>query len=258
MAAHTFSGPKLKIARGRLHITELERDILDYLAREPRVMLLQVNEQTGKHKLAIKWRELTPDGLSLVFGDAVHNFRTALDILANDLVALSGATPKKVYFPFGDSQEGLEEQMKLKMKGASPDIIEIIRTFRPYRGGNEALRALHDLDIGDKHIAVIQTTVNVATPAMPLVDVPTLKPGRRILEADFSALQTEAVDLRGLPEDTDANIVTLGKVKGSSVELSIVNDLPFGGKPVIATLNELGNVAERVIQTFETHCLGRQ
>ena len=31
-----------------------------------------------------------------LFGDAVHNFRTALDILANDLVVLSGGRPKMV------------------------------------------------------------------------------------------------------------------------------------------------------------------
>ncbi len=137
MKAKPFDGPKLKLARGREHTANLKAKISDYLSRDPWAALLQLNRKTNEHRIAFKGREEIPLHFSAIFGDAVHNFRTALDILANDLVALSGVQPKKVYFPFGDSASGFEVQMKEKMKQAPPDIQSIVRGFAPYRGGNE-------------------------------------------------------------------------------------------------------------------------
>ena len=40
---------------------------------------------------------------------------------------------------------------------AGPDAVALLKKFEPYRGGNNLLRGLHDLDIEDKHKALILT-----------------------------------------------------------------------------------------------------
>ncbi len=262
MVLKPFDGPKLKIARGREHAADLQAKISNYLSRDPWAVLLQLNRKTNEHRIALKGREEIPMIFSAIFGDAVHNFRTALDILANDLVALSGSQPKKVYFPFGDSASGFEDQMKEKMKQAPPDIQAIVRTFAPYHGGNEVLRALHALDIGDKHVAIMTAQASAATPPLPMgrrTVGPSPLPGytRITVEADFGAMKTIPIDLTGFPVDVDAAYVeTIGKTIGSEITLMIAKGLPLEGQPVIKTLNDMGNLVERIVQTFEAHCLG--
>jgi hypothetical protein len=119
-----FEGPKLKIARGRRHAAELNTELAAYFKTDPCALFLEVNADTGNKRIALKFRNNTfiPKEFSGIFGDAVHNFRTALDILANELVAFSGVQPKKVYFPFGKDAAGFEDELKTKM-GQAPNQI---------------------------------------------------------------------------------------------------------------------------------------
>jgi hypothetical protein len=256
MASKPFTGPKLKLARGRKHVADLKAEISDYLSRDNWAVVLERHKQTGECRIALRGR-LIPDDFSAIFGDAVHNLRTALDILANDLVALSGATPKKVYFPFADSGEALEPQIQSKMKGASPDVLNIIRSLKPYRGGNELLRAIHDLDIRDKHVAIIAAGASAVTDALRFRQIPDVIPGRKSYQADFSLSSVTPIDTAGFNRDatTDDHEV-LGKMAGSEVSLIIGRGPSLTGEPVIATLNKMANLVQRIVETFEAHCLG--
>ena len=178
-----FEGSKLKIVRGRRHVTEFNAELAAYFQGDPCAVFLQVNVDTGEPGISLKFRREMPKEISAIFGDAVHNFRTALDILANDLVALSGVQPKKVYFPFGKDAAGFETELKAKMGQAPDPIKDIVRSFKPYVGGNELLRAMHDLDIGDKHVAILKMGHAGLTGALPLK-----KTGAQLwIQHDFNA-----------------------------------------------------------------------
>ena len=180
MEAKPFHGSKLKIARAETHISELADKIPVYLARDPFAVFREINTDTGKDQVSMRGREEVPDEFIGIFGDAVHNLRSALDILANDLVVLSGVTPKKVYFPFGRDPDNFEDQLNQKMAGAKPDILNVIRGVKPFPaafGGNEFLRSLHDLDIQDKHIAIIRPHLR-ASVTVPLVQIENENPKR--------------------------------------------------------------------------------
>lgn len=89
---------------------------------------------------------------SAIIGDVLHNLRAALDLLAVGLVAQNNGNPKGVHFPFADSADELERQIKDKrMLRAAPAVVDMLRALKPYRGGNLALRHVHDLDVRDKH-----------------------------------------------------------------------------------------------------------
>ncbi|MGC2781536.1 MAG: hypothetical protein WA418_38450 [Bradyrhizobium sp.] len=256
MPTKPFAGPKLKISRAECHINELEREISEYLKHDPFAVLLELNIETGKKQVSWRGREDIPERFSAIFGDAVHNLRAALDILANDVVALSGTTPKKVYFPFGMGPQHFEEQLLEKMKGAAPDILDIIRSFKPYpadKGGDEFLRSLHDLDIQDKHIAFMRANAQ-ASFSGPLKQVESTDPKVKLrFVEDFDAVKTVKFNAAGYK--IEPNIEILGKVANTPFDLVIAPDLPLQGWQVLSALDGMRDAAKRVVEVLETHCL---
>lgn len=249
-----FERPKLKVSRARKHVAEIESEVAKYLSRDPSAIVVTIDDQSKKHGLLFGQSEAIPFDIALIFGDAIHNLRGALDLLANDLVALNGVEPKKVYFPFADSGPGLDDQIKDKMRGASESAKDIVRSLKPYKGGNILLRALHDLDITDKHIDFIASGVSAATSSFVFERVRSDKPNQIKFEANFGAMRR--VPIQGDKRSAEwPGTKVLGKLADQTVRLTIGNNLPLAGSPVIETLHQLVGLVESVIQTFEAHCL---
>jgi hypothetical protein len=145
-----FAGPRLKVKRAKRHISDLNDEISAFLKRDSYRIVLENNAETGKLSWIVRITEELSDQAPLIIGDAIHNLRTALDLLACDLVRLNGGNIKKVYFPFASEGDNLNKRIKeRKIHRAGPDIVQIIKCLKPYKGGDNALWAIHDLDITD-------------------------------------------------------------------------------------------------------------
>jgi hypothetical protein len=255
-----FEGPKLKIARGRRHVAELNAELSAYLKTDPGAVFLEADINTGKKRIVLKFRDgrCIPKEFPGIFGDAVHNFRTALDILANELVSLGRVKPKKVYFPFGKDAAGFEAELKAKMGQASDAIKDIVRSLKPYIGGNDLLRAIHDLDIGDKHIAIMKIGYQGLTDALPMRKIGSHSlpggGGRLYFEVDADSIDTIQIDMTGFSDK--APYQTIGKMVGSEINCTIADNLPLQGTPVVEALNKMGDLAQSIVKTFEAHCFG--
>jgi hypothetical protein len=155
-----FEAPKLKLERARFHLKELESEVTAYFSRKPMVLVVEKPkgfEQLGSHSWTVRFREPVPKHIAPVIGDVVHNLRASLDLLACDLVRLAGKSTKEVKFPFCDNPDKLDFFIKeRKFYRAGPEAVALLKTLKPYKGGNIALRAIHDLDIRDKHEALIR------------------------------------------------------------------------------------------------------
>ena len=66
--------------------------------------------------------------------------------MACELVRLNGNRDDDVAFSFAKSAADLEHAIKSKQSAAA---ISLVRALQPYYGGNDQLRAIHDLDILD-------------------------------------------------------------------------------------------------------------
>lgn len=175
MTLPPFEAPRLKLRRARHHIADLSKQIDAYLAREPFYLEIADARTDDGFPLSKKWvvrvREEVPVEFSAIIGDAIHNLRTALDVLACELVRVNGGNDKGVHFPFADSATELPAMIKRwNMDRAKPTVVALIVTTAPFKGGNEALRALHDLDIMDKHQAIIPTSDMTGVPDIPGLD----------------------------------------------------------------------------------------
>jgi hypothetical protein len=169
-----FEAPRLKLRRARSHIGELQTEMNRYLRREPFWLeIVDAPTFTNGRKWLVHLREEPPLDFSAIIGDAIHNLRTALDVLACELVRANGQSDKDVYFPFADSAAELPKAIaKRNMRRAKPAVVVLIENAEPFTGGNHALRAIHDLDVLDKHQALIPALAMINAPEVPGYETP--------------------------------------------------------------------------------------
>lgn len=165
-----FEASRLKINRAKRHIEDLGREIKAYLDSEPLAIMVEDwtawHERGAMHAWTARIKRPVPTEFAGLVGDAVHNLRTALDVLACDLVRLNDGNTKSVYFPFCDAPNEIPHKIRDRnMHRAGPKVVKILEGLALYPGANSPLRTLHDLDVMDKHQALIPSLAAVSIPA---------------------------------------------------------------------------------------------
>jgi hypothetical protein len=154
-----YRDSRLKLKRARRHIAELEGEIAELIERQPYAIVPDCDDPCS-YGLKIRALGDVTEPLSPIVGDVIHNLRAALDLLACGLVGRKGENTRKVYFPFSTSASTFDEALqKSRIGRAGSDVVDAIRSLKPYRDGDTALWGLHGLDIEDKHRALILLAV---------------------------------------------------------------------------------------------------
>jgi len=104
-----------------------------------------------------------PDVLPVIVGEVLHNIRSSLDNLACAIASNETGSTSGTYFPFGKDETIFERELARKCKNLPSLAREMIRAVKPYKGGNDLLFTLHDLNRADKHVRLC--AVNVSTGA---------------------------------------------------------------------------------------------
>ena len=220
-----FIGSLTKLERATKFIDELETLLNDYNNDEP--YLAKLDYANNPPSVVIEWKGIGYEAMA-VLGDAVHNLRAALDLLASELARINGKGDRNVYFPFAATVADFPIAItKRNFDKAGPDAVALLYTFAPYRGGNELLRAVHDLDIEDKHTTLLET--------------------HKTNDFEYKA----TIDLANPLEST------LDSFKTGPIQHHFSKDSPLPEKPVIETLREIQEEVSRVIKAFRDLILNR-
>jgi hypothetical protein len=212
-----FRAPALKLARARQHLAELRDVIAAYVAAGVAEARTEVGPDGGLRLLG--WNVAgPPDVLSPIMGDILHNLRAALDLMACEICGDFNAR-----FPFAKDEKELETMIDKRLFcKAGPEAVQLLREFKPYKeGGNKELRALHDLDIHDKHKALI------------------LAPG---------ILASLSVTWEASPDGTEPPKL---KSQEGPFELFMPRDSTLAGRPAIQTLEELVELTAGIVEAFK-------
>ncbi|MGV9007349.1 MAG: hypothetical protein ACOH1H_11495 [Brevundimonas sp.] len=146
----------LKLDRAELHINDLERVVTDFLAEKPYSLVIRQDPNLGKGTLSIKQHKPVPETLPLILGDALHNTRSALDLLAVGLVGVRAIKPWEVQFPFTRQKANVRSQIiQRQFHLVSDELADAVEALEPYPGGKNGLYELHALDISDKHKIIL-------------------------------------------------------------------------------------------------------
>lgn len=225
---HMIEDCALKIERASRHLVELREMLRAHEASHPPIT-------TTKHSLdgSLTHLDMTtfayPRAVSGPLGDVIHNLRATLDILAVALVERSSDNAKGVFFPIASSKIAFGKQLKnshLSRAGAAA--VEAVKALQPYKGGNDDLWGLHDLDIRDKHHAIIPVDSREITPAIEPYDI-----------------------------NFDTGTAKVRVVPGSEGKAFAVFPLggPFASEEVVSTLERLVALVTSVAQEFDRRSL---
>jgi hypothetical protein len=164
----SFDGCLVKVKRAKEHRDALKSEIgavFAELNNLPRVGT-KYEEETGDYILYVSYMpDLSAliERASLLFGDGIHNLRSALDHLVYTLALVHKngkiEDPRRLAFPITDSEKDWRGQV-YRLKEISAEDRTIIEWYQPYnalaRGGQPVgsptlLGYLRDLDDWDKH-----------------------------------------------------------------------------------------------------------
>ncbi len=186
----SLTGVWAKIERGHEHCNRYGAYIADFFSVETNKPRLGVkfDPKTGEHVLYVQsapdWTDFKKR-TALLIGDAVQNFRSALDYLVYQLAILHTndniQTPEVVQFPITDSQVQFDSaaltSRRSGLREIHPDQATVIKGFQPYHGRHTVtidrvvcnpLMFLREVSNADKHRLL--TTVFVITQAMGIID----------------------------------------------------------------------------------------
>ncbi len=236
-----FQGAKLKIKRAEHHIGDLQASVDAFLKTD--FHTLGIEHDQGINILKLEAKPL-PDEIPLLIGDAVHNLRTALDHVAWEIVTKAGGVPTRwLSFPILETPEKVVAALNGEIKVAGADIVDsILNTIQPYKGGNNALWSLHQIDLVDKH-RILVPTVSVTS----LFDVRAEDENHNTFRARSMTIGGDGV-LRAFATDAKLHIQSYGQ---ATFAVLFQQGQAFEGKPVIPTLRQLVQLVSGIIQTIE-------
>jgi hypothetical protein len=234
----------LKVDRAREHIRELHSEIRRFHSRDPYSIVENLDPETGESVKTLRIRRRMPPRLAVIVGDVVHNLRSSLDHLAWQLVLANHEVPtRRTAFPISDTVAEFESRGLRKIQGVGHEAACLIKGLKPFKGGNDALWSLHQLNIIDKHRLLV--TIDLVRQGMrmggvelvfqPFVRLP-LKSGAELARGPEIRVIDDGVEMK--PE--------------------FVLDIAFGepeivkGNSLVPTLEKLADSVQAVIKKFRS------
>jgi hypothetical protein len=250
MTADPLHGPRLKIRQSQERADDLEALVTGLFKATPFALVPDdLDPTTGDRWLRIKLVGSLPERVHSLVSEAVHPLRSALDLSAAALARANGASDAHIHFPFAGSRQDFEAALQgKKVKGIDAVAVDVIRRFQPYKGGNDFLWALNQLDNLDKHrdLVPVGTVGNVAAVGLHVrnAKVGFLMSGDRRLDKGIrvSNLGPDG-EIRASNEPMSGFHISAGVAFDDGVDV-------LAGELVVPTLRKLAGVAEEIVNAL--------
>lgn len=228
-------------------LPDLSKRLKDWLTRGVTIQKKELPPPAESNLIVAVENELLPLYFQAEVGAYINSIRSGLDVLAMVLVKRHDLKigEDRVLFPIAKSKEDFERD-----GGSARKFVEdlpklerqLIDHLKPYQGGNEALWALHHLDIVRKHRRLLNARLKPIHMSIQ----------GTLAEGDFTPLGGEGSIQVGAE-------TVLGMIKKGVPPLSVRTSFYVGideegfaaGKPVEAVLAQLASAATYAIKLFD-------
>jgi len=198
-------GVQSKIARANEHCNTLYESVTQAIKSHPNRVSHNFDPDTFEHV----WRLESdpppiPARVNAILGDAIYNYRSALDHLVWSLVLANEEVPTRANeFPIFIDEIEFEKQCQRKLRGVSAEAKDIIAKAQPCYGGHQSFWLLQELSNIDKHRYFPLVFVNVANIDIQRFSIP---PKTTItVTINTAPLERGAEIIRVTHEDVDVN-----------------------------------------------------
>jgi hypothetical protein len=165
--APQLHGARAKVQQAQVHATLIKREVLRVTGSDAYSVVVRAQNNGRKHVWSIEGLQSFDDRLPLWIGDCMHNFRSAWDHIAYELIkAVPGLDPTdRTMFPLL-AQEPQRPLYILPDPGPHADAMKIVEDSQPYNAGqaSDPLAILNYLDIVDKHREPLAVAASVELP----------------------------------------------------------------------------------------------
>jgi hypothetical protein len=243
---------RLKLERGRHHIGELREMVSAHVQSDP-YRIIRREDELGDLVYSVEVRKELPAELAAIAGDAIHNTRSALDLLCWQLVVASGGAPdRRTAFPMPQTEQDFDRLARRCLLGASSRAVCFIKRLKPWPGGNEALAQLHQLDIIDKHRVILvvggahRDVVLDFQMKVPWQDEPIRVPPLALRPADRQFPLADGAELYRVMAAARA-----GPMHGEPLftfEICFAEEGSVEGLPIVPTLERIHDHVHRIVQ----------
>jgi hypothetical protein len=251
----------VKIDRAIEHLNYLEREITAFKDRGAYSVVRDDDPQTGDLVFKVRVSEELPLRWGAIAGDALHNLRSALDILWRQMMFPRGGgeANRKCAFLIYDSAEEFKRSNSRKVHGPHQAAVQVYRALKPYKGGNDTLWLLGALDDADKHRLLLPVGLAIMRSVLSVRAGPDLEMMEEIASIEFIEDTIRANYLRyPLYDDTELWRIDARARNKVDVEPDFTFDISFGDPriierktmPIIPTLSELGREVQGVVKAF--------
>jgi hypothetical protein len=255
MAQHPLAGVITKLRNADNHLHRLQAETLSYLQEgSPNAAIaseVDTNDRT-RGRLRLKVLREPPLKLAAIAGDVVHNVRSSLDYIVEELVKREGKTPSVQHqFPICVKADSFKSELgKGRLHGVDRRAVKAIEGFQPYQVKAEArsrhpLLHLHRLSNRDKHHMLAIAALN-AEFVWKFVGT-----SGRILRAEQT---TEAVFNGGVLAEIPTDFVIDGEKAQLQSQITLAirfNEPQFVGFDVLGCLQNIREwVGEFIIPAF--------
>lgn len=242
---NSFINARLKVERAKKHINDLDIELRTFLKTDFYDIRVDKDGKTGNQSIKLETKPV-PASLGLIVGDAIHNARAALDLLVSDAFRQkTGVSSDFIKFPFYETRERLVKACAGgDIEKTGTNAVQLITDMiKPYRGGDDILYALHDLDILDKHLLLL--------PHISIIELS----GLNVHDDNRNTVIGHRVAVKGgeVRNIIGGNInLYLDSHGEPTVSVFFGNGLPLENQPIIPTLVQFTEHVSRTIDAFET------
>ncbi len=239
---------RVKIERAKEHISQLDIASREFFDTNPYEVRFEPDRELEGYVVRIVQRELAPSlRWSAITADAVHNLRSSLDILWRMAIHGKVRTTRRAYFPIYDTAEEFKarqwgEPQRPNVRAA----VDILAATKPYKGGNDALWALHALDTRDKHemlTLTVGTFRSLLIKAFPDTTI-YMQPEDFLSPVEDGAVMSRlAPDITTIPVDMHHEFV---------FEVTFAQGEILEGEAVLPTLHQFANMVDGIVDAFAT------
>jgi hypothetical protein len=245
-----FEGAKSKIERAYVHIRDLN-DSLNAFAQNRFYTARIERDIYGVNYLVIEFTRYFRDDAGAVVGDAIHNLRSALDIMWVDTIRVCRGKPTQyTRFPIFPRWEKVKAKVDeaLKQKRITKTVHDLVfDVIHPNQTPNRILASLGQLNDLDKHMLLIPIHPMMMIGGFDMED----QNGLPFMPGFFWLFDDSG---RSRLQKTDGDVKLKNQGKPSATILFALHfadpnaEIPCRGAAVIPTLN---GIAEEVSRTFE-------
>lgn len=247
-----FRDARLKIKRAKQHFEETKTAIL---ALENSYISATKKNEHGITELIHEVPDCESQllNLSLIVGDALHNLHSALDFAWASVIKkwVPNACSDNTKFPFRSDGPNLEGALHgIKVDIVCPALFRVVvNNIQPYIGGKGArLRALHELDILDKHLLLLGLTPNAEITGISVRDT-----NGQIYRGNATSVEDHRGPLFVVPFERGIEVHQKGKL---AFNITIKEAGIFEDVPVLELLSTLFHHVTYVVQLLEQFEIG--